>query len=222
MGKPMGFIAAGGRSTRMGRDKAWLELGGRLMIDHVIAALQPATSEIAIIANHEDYKRLGYAVFPDTHTGIGPLEAIRTALVNSKTSEVILLGCDMPFVSTDLLLYLTQLAQKTPSEGGDEEDEAGRATLSPQAVVPLNEEAKPEPLCALYTAEALQQVTRLIDLGVRKVSFLFEGIPTRFVCFDEVKDLENSRFFFKNVNTPEDFALAQKIVATEFQSKTTI
>src|SRR5262249_35555738 len=92
-----GFVTAGGRSSRMGRDKAWLMLDGRAMIEHVVTALSPATDAVAIIANDDEYKKLGLPVFADSKAGIGPLEAIRTALANSKTERVLLVGCDMPF-----------------------------------------------------------------------------------------------------------------------------
>jgi molybdopterin-guanine dinucleotide biosynthesis protein A len=216
----MGFITAGGRSSRMGRDKAWLELRGRPMIEYVIDALRPVISNLAIIANHEDYKKLGYRVFADTQEGIGPLEAIRTALVNSATPDLLLVGCDMPFVSPELFRLLIGLAQENRSEdqggSGKEEDFAMQAMDSPLAIVPLNEEGKPEPLCAVYSIQALPSVTRLIDRGVRKVSDLFAQTPTRFVGFDELRDLQNSLHFFKNVNTPEDFETAKKIISTGF------
>ena len=64
----------------MGRDKAWLEIDGLSMIERVIAALAPVTTSVAIIANSDDYNRLGLPVFGDTNKGIGPLEAIRVAL----------------------------------------------------------------------------------------------------------------------------------------------
>src|SRR5215208_1641040 len=69
-----GFVTAGGLSSRMRSDKALLEIGGRAMIEHIIAALQPVTTRVAIIANNPDYKRLGLPVFADSNRGIGPLE----------------------------------------------------------------------------------------------------------------------------------------------------
>src|SRR5438046_2516502 len=105
-----GFITAGGRSSRMGTDKAWLELGGRAMIEQVIAALAPVTGSVAIIANSAEYARLGLPVFADAQSGIGPLEAIRTALANSATSRVLLVGCDLPFVTEDLFRFLLNIS----------------------------------------------------------------------------------------------------------------
>jgi molybdenum cofactor guanylyltransferase len=212
MMKATGFITAGGRSIRMGRDKAFLQLGGRPMIEHIIEALQPATSSLAIIANSPEYQRFGLPVYADTNTGIGPLEAIRTALANSPTPLVILAGCDMPFVTVELFDLLLNLATEptsqdsrlqTPDSGLQEAD-------FPLAVVPLNEEGKPEPLCAVYLTEALSAVNNLIAEGGRKVSLLFEKIPCRLVSFAEISHLRNSALFFENLNTPQDFERAVK------------
>src|SRR5258705_9801290 len=107
-----GFVTAGGRSSRMGTDKAWLELGGRAMIERVIAALAPVASPVAIIGNDPRYSRLGLQVFADINVGVGPLEAIRTALANSSTERVVLAGCDLPFVTSELFSFLLNVEGK--------------------------------------------------------------------------------------------------------------
>lgn len=191
-----GFIAAGGRSSRMGTDKAWLEIGGQAMIEHVIAALAPVTTKVAIIANSPEYERLGLPVFADSHTGIGPLEAIRTALSNALTSRVILVGCDLPFVTADLFKLLLSIP-------GNQ-----------YATVPVGADGKLEPLCAVYCPEALAAVTDLISRGRRRVSLLFDRVPTRLVPFDELRDLHGSELFFENINTPEDHSRARQTVQT--------
>lgn len=189
-----GFITAGGRSSRMGRDKAWLRLGASTMIERVIAALKPVTRSLAIIANSREYETLGLPVFRDTYEGIGPLEAIRTALANSPTRHVLLAGCDLPFVTSELFSFLIGLA-------GDH-----------QAVVPRGADGRLEPLCALYTTDALADLIQLIERGERKVSHLFDLIPTRFVDFQELNHLEGSSLFFENINTPEEFSRAIKLI----------
>jgi molybdopterin-guanine dinucleotide biosynthesis protein A len=187
-----GFITAGGRSSRMGKDKAWLELGGRAMIEHVIAALAPVTTKVAIIANSVEYERLGIPVFADSHTGIGPLEAIRTALSNALTSRVVLVGCDFPFVTADLFKLLLSIPGNH------------------YATVPVGADGKLQPLCAIYCPEALPVVTDLIARGQRKISLLFDQVATRFVAFDEMSHLAGSDLFFENINTPEDYARARE------------
>lgn len=201
--KATGFVTAGGRSSRMGSDKALLELCGRPMIEYVLDALRPVTTDLAIIANSDTYKKFGLPVFADTNLDVGPLEAIRTALVHSSSEWVILVGCDMPFVTAEFLASLLQIANAKQPLTSD----------LPFAVVPLNEDGKLEPLCAVYSTKALAAIHELIATGRRKVSDLFERIPCRFVPFSEVNNLQNAQFFFENVNTPQEFAAAVKKIS---------
>ena len=174
----------------MGRDKAWLELDGATMIERVVAALRPVTERVTIIANRPEYARLNLPVVADTHIGIGPLEAIRTALANSRQPRVVLVGCDLPFITPQLFTHLLDV-------GGDA-----------QAVVPLDDAGRLEPLCAIYSTAALAAVTALIANGERKVSRLFERIPTRLVAFSELHHLAGARLFFENINSPQDYQRA--------------
>lgn len=185
-----GFVTAGGRSSRMGKDKAWLEFGGQSMIERVIAALSPVTASVSIIANGPEYSRLGLPVFGDTREGIGPLEAIRTALANTNLRRAVLVGCDLPFVTTDLFRFLLNI-------GGDY-----------QVVLPVGPDGKLETLCAIYCKQMLPIVSDLIDGGERKVSLLFDRVATRLVVFEELRHLRGSELFFENVNTPTDYARA--------------
>ena len=176
----------------MGKDKAWLELGGRPMIQYVIAALVPVTTSVAIIANSPEYNRLGLPVFADTRPGIGPLEGIRTALSNALTSPVVLVGCDLPFVTSELFKFLLSISGNY------------------HATVPVGADGKLEPLCAVYSPEALPAVTDLIARGQRKISLLFDRVSTRLVTFGELGHLAGSALFFENINTPEDYARGKR------------
>jgi molybdopterin-guanine dinucleotide biosynthesis protein A len=171
----------------MGRDKAWLEIGGRYMIEHVLDALRPAVAEMAVIANGEDYGGLGVPVVPDVNKGIGPIEAIRTALACSRHDQVVLVGCDLPFVTTELFSYLLS--------------KAGRY----ESVVPLGRDEMPEPLCAVYSKRSLPEVDLMIASGKFKISPLFERVETLFVDFAELSGLNGAELFFENINTPEQY-----------------
>src|SRR5882724_1124295 len=199
-----GFITAGGRSSRMGKDKAWLELGGRAMIQYVIDALVPVTTKVAIIANSPEYDRLGLPVFADARPGIGPLEGIRTALSNALPSPVVLVGCDLPFVTSELFKLLLSISGNY------------------HATVPVGADGKLEPLCAVYFTEALPVVTDLIARGQRKISFLFDRVPTRLVSFGELRHLAGSALFFENINTPEDYARASETLRLNHSRNRTI
>jgi molybdopterin-guanine dinucleotide biosynthesis protein A len=188
------FVAAGGRSSRMGRDKAWLELGGRPMIAHVIAALRPVATSIAVLANDREYGKLGFPVFADTEIGIGPLEAIRTALRNTSAPRILLVACDLPFVTSELFKFLLSIAADY------------------DVAVPMSDEGKFEPLCAIYGSGALSTVEELIADNGRKISLLFDRVATRFVRFEEMRHLPNSKLFFLNVNTPADYSRALSVI----------
>lgn len=192
--KAAGFVTAGGRSSRMHRDKALLELGDRTLIERVIAALRPVTSTVAIIANDPLYEKFGLPVFSDTHQGFGPLEAIRTALANTAAPRVALAGCDMPFVTSELFAFLIDQAERY------------------DAVVPLDKERRLEPLCAVYSTGAMSAVCRLIETGDLKTARLFDMINARFVEFEEVRHLPHSELFFENINTPQDYDRAIRLV----------
>ena len=185
-----GFVTAGGRSSRMGKDKAWLEIDGRPMVQRVIDEMLRVTPAVSVIANNPEYGRLGLPVLADLNSGVGPLEAIRVALASSLAPTVLLVGCDLPFVTAELLGFL--LAHV---EGA-------------QVTVPLSPEGQLEPLCAIYSTEVLGQVTALIETGERKVSRLFDRVRTRLIPFEDLSHLAGAERFFMNVNTQQDYVRA--------------
>ncbi len=182
-----GFITAGGRSSRMGIDKAWLEIEGEPLIERTLASLRTVTPTVAIIANTDGYASLGVPVFADTHQGVGPLEAVRVALSNTQTNRVLLVACDLPFLTADLFSFLLSI----PSTS--------------EAVVPLSADNQLEPLCAIYSKDSLETVNDLIERGERKMAKLFEEVATRFVEFEEIRQLDGAHLFFENINTLEDY-----------------
>lgn len=191
-----GFVTAGGRSSRMGRDKAWLELGGKSLIEHVIAALAPVVSEVKIIANDENYSQLGLPVLADDTRDIGPAEAIRTALANSSTRDVLLVGCDMPFVTPDLFEVLLGEFQGW------------------QAAILIGPDGRAEPVCAAYSRDALETFTSLIDAGERKLSTFYSRLRTKLIPYQSLQKIPGAEYFFFNVNSPEDYEKAKVIFET--------
>jgi len=171
----------------MGIDKAWLEIEGEPLIERTLASLRTVTSTVAIIANTAGYASLGVPVFADTHQGVGPLEAVRVALSNTQTNRVLLVACDLPFLTADLFSFLLSI----PSTS--------------EAVVPLSADNQLEPLCAIYSKDSLETVNDLIERGERKMAKLFEAVPTRFVEFEEIRQLDGAHLFFENINTLEDY-----------------
>lgn len=100
------YILAGGKSSRMGTDKGLMLLDNKPMIQYIIDTVTQLTDTISIISNNKDYESLGFPVYPDLIKDKGPVGGIYTALSNSITQNNLILSCDTPFVSLELLQKL--------------------------------------------------------------------------------------------------------------------
>ena len=115
------FVLAGGKSSRMGKDKGLLPLKGKPMISYVLKTLEELALPISIIANKPGYETFGYRVLKDEIPDKGPMGGLFTALQNSEADIVLLVGCDMPLVSTEafcLLLGSGKVGQITVASEG--------------------------------------------------------------------------------------------------------
>src|SRR3972149_9665322 len=116
-------IQAGGPPRRMGRDKGLVLLRGQPMIRHLLDRVADLGDEVLVTTNSpEDYAFLGVRLAPDEQPGAGALNGLRTALLAARGDKVLVLGCDMPFVSRPLLSHLIELSSQAdlvvPKAGG--------------------------------------------------------------------------------------------------------
>jgi molybdopterin-guanine dinucleotide biosynthesis protein A len=185
-------ILAGGRSIRMGRDKALLPVGGRRMIEGIVEALRPLFPEIVIIADlRTAYGDLGAPVSPDRIPDKGPLGGLYTALSESGHPYTFCIACDMPFVDPGVVAYLTDRA-----EGSD-------------VVVPWSA-AGFEPLHAVYAKRCLPSIEAMLAEDRLKVESLFSRVRVRRVPTEELRRLDPELRCFCNVNTPEELRAAAR------------
>src|SRR5271163_1224329 len=98
-----GYVLAGGRSTRMGRDKALLPLGDSTLLDHVAQCVRQAAGNVTIIGPPDRYASLGYPVTADLVTNCGPLGGLYTALSITETDWNLMVACDMPGLTAHFL-----------------------------------------------------------------------------------------------------------------------
>ncbi len=105
-----GFVLAGGRSTRMGRNKALLPFRGTTLVEHVAGIVRQAAGSVTLIGDPVQLAHLGLPVFPDKLPGSGPASGIYTALTITSTDWNLIAGCDMPAVTSDILLGLLRRA----------------------------------------------------------------------------------------------------------------
>jgi molybdopterin-guanine dinucleotide biosynthesis protein A len=176
-----GAILAGGQSTRFGgRDKSALLLDGRAIFDHQIAALAPVVDEVLIVGGPR-------ATIHDIVPGCGPLGGLHAALTAAHGGAVLVVACDMPYLSTPFLTYLLSFATEA------------------DIVVPRSERGY-HPLCAVYTRACLEPVAaRLADRRL-KMRELVDSLRTRVVPVDEIRQFGDPDRLLANVNTPADYA----------------
>lgn len=181
-------ILAGGRARRFGgRDKSTLVVGGRPILNRLLAELPAVADDIMIITGDRDLTiPPGVRAVPDRVPDCGPLGGLDAALAAARHDVLVLVACDMPFVSAPLLAHLAAL------------------TASADAVVPRTERGY-HPLCAAYTrACAPAAAARLAARELRMVDFLTD-VRVRVVTAFELEGLGDAHRLLANVNTPADY-----------------
>jgi molybdopterin-guanine dinucleotide biosynthesis protein A len=188
-----GFVLAGGKSTRMGRDKAKAVLapGGQTLLETVLAKARSVTPEVFIVGSPELYSGHG-PTFPDIFSGCGPLGGIHAALSHTRTEFNLVLAVDTPFLSAKLLAYLAE-----------------RSLASHAVVTAPVIKAYPQPLCAVYTRDFLAIATAALRTANYKIVPLFPQDRTLLVQEAELAKFAFTAEMFDNLNTPEDLESAR-------------
>ena len=181
-----GFLLAGGRSSRMGRNKALLELGGRSMLQIGLEKLRFVCREVSLVGDQPELLRFGVPVVPDAMQGCGPLGGIVAGLEASTSKWAMFLAVDVPFVPVEVLKILLTVSE---AEG---------------AVCVLAESfGQPHPLTGIYAKAALPALRVALQAGRLKViSAIKSAGMVRYLNFERDE-------WFRNLNTPEEFAEAE-------------
>jgi molybdenum cofactor guanylyltransferase len=179
--KASAIVLAGGKSTRMGRDKAMLPVEGVPMMQRIIEQLKPSFSEIIISASGAGIcAEPGCRLVPDRVEGQGPLMAIASALSSSSNDINMVVPCDMPDLPQHLIATLLRQAANV------------------DGVVPVTEDGKYEPLFAVYRKSMLAGAEKALARGERRVISMYEGMNVIGIPVDDEKEL-------KNLNTMADY-----------------
>ena len=203
-----GFVLVGGASSRMGKDKAQMTIGGVKLFERAATALgEICHQRVSLVRRYGTYDplctELDIAALSDLRVRgrnlpRAPIIGLYTALTKAKTPWITVLACDLPFVTGDLMTKLSSFCS-------DEFD----------AVVPVQPDTRPQPLCAFYQREScLLAVERMLFAGDLKLQRLMSHVRTRFVNFEEISELPGSANFFLNVNTIEDYESAERIISS--------
>ncbi len=188
-----GFILAGGKSGRLGRDKAFLRYRGSPLIEVVRRCLESVGLPVAVVADsRERFRSLGLPVLLDRVAGEGPLAAVFNALATSRSQDNYFIPCDTPLVPPRLYRILAR---------------AGRDF---DVVVPRDAEGGLHPLCAYYSRNAADPIRRLLESGARRVDSVLKAEDLRIHVLSAAEwNLPDESFL--NVNTPADWDRLQRI-----------
>jgi molybdopterin-guanine dinucleotide biosynthesis protein A len=185
-------ILAGGKSSRMGTNKALLDVRGSAMIRRTVGLLRPLVDDLFLVADDPvPYSDLGLPVVPDIHPGRGPIGGIHAAIVHAAHPLVLCAACDMPHILPGILDLLLDAAD-----------------LSADAVVP-RPDGRPEALLAVYGRSALTAIERSFAAGRLRIMDALEGLRVRFLDESELATVDPGRCSFANVNTPADLTAAR-------------
>ncbi|HVI06831.1 MAG TPA: molybdenum cofactor guanylyltransferase [Candidatus Binatia bacterium] len=181
------FILAGGQSSRMGADKAFVELDGKTLLARALDLARSVSPDVSIVGPREKFARFA-PVIEDIFPGRGPLAGIHAALRSSPTSLNFVVAVDTPFISAALARYLIAQAGGFPEA---------------QAVLPRSD-GYTHLLCALYRRPFGDVAERALLAGKNKIEPLFSEIAVRIVEQDELETAGFSATLFRNLNTPAD------------------
>jgi molybdopterin-guanine dinucleotide biosynthesis protein A len=187
------FILAGGKSTRMGSDKAFVQLDGRTLLARALEIANSLTSDVRIVGDAAKFGAFG-PVVEDIFPGCGPLGGIHAALRSSHADLNIVLAVDIPFVTPAFLEFLITCARSAPH---------ATATVARSG-------GGWQPLCAVYRKDFANPAEAALQQGVYKIDALFEPARTRIIAEDELQAAGFSPSIFRNLNTPDDVAAARE------------
>ncbi len=190
-----GIILAGGKSSRLGKDKGLCAFNGKSLVSYAVEILKPLCDNLMISANHfpEKYAEFGLPVVTDEVKGIGPMGGIHACLKKSTTQHNLILSCDTPFVNTGVFYLLLKEVENF------------------QVVCPAHETFLLEPLSAYYNTNVLGDMEEAIREEEYKMMRFFKRIRFKSVNIHEQLPFF-SDYLFLNLNTPGDLEKAEGLM----------
>lgn len=190
-------ILAGGRSTRLGQDKAFLKVNGQSLVERIIDRLAQLSEEIIIVTNDVDrYEHLEATVVTDVVPGKAALGGLHSGLQSASNPHSLVVACDMPFLNLSLLRYMQGFVG------------------SCDVVIPRVGEFA-EALHAFYSKSCLPYIEKQLQSGDLQVSHFFPAMRVRYVEQEEIETFDPDHLSFFNINSQEDLERAREIWSSQ-------
>jgi molybdopterin-guanine dinucleotide biosynthesis protein A len=188
------FVLAGGKSSRMGQDKALLQLGGRTLLARALELARAVTARTWIVGGAAKFAVFG-PVVEDVYAGQGPLAGIQAALAITETDLNLMLAVDLPFLEPDWLRYLISQARQTAA-----------LVVTPRAAGGF------QPLCSVYRRSFAEVAECSLRHGRNKIDRLFTEVEIKVIEPEELAGKGFSEEMFRNVNTTQDWQEARMMI----------
>ena len=187
-----GVILAGGKSSRMGQNKALMSLDGKRLVDRVVEVMRSVFDDLLMVTNTPDvYADLGMPMVRDVWHEKGSLGGVYSAIYHVATPYCLVVACDMPFLRAAVLHYLiTQMA--------------GYDVVVPDVLGEL------QTLHAIYSKACLQPIERRLEAHRLRIVGFFPDVRVRTVTASELEPYDPEFLAFQNLNTPEEFQAAEQ------------
>lgn len=198
LGKPVVSVAilAGGHSKRMGQDKAFLAVNGQQVIDRIIQRVSPLSNDVLISTNRPtQYAEFGLRLVPDVYPDKAALGGIYSVIAAAQHPRVVVVACDMPFLNTNLLQYLIDVAPAA------------------DVVAPLIAPPHPETMHTIYHKRCLPAIEPRLQADKLRVTGFFDAVSVRYVLPTEIIPFDPHFHAFTNINTPQAYEQARFLAA---------
>ena len=188
-------ILAGGLNSRMrGNNKAFLEVGGRTILERMLQTLAGLFTEILLVTRQpEAYRELPVRVVDDLFEARSSLTGIHAGLTHCRSDYAFIVPCDAPFVQVKLVQYLL-----------------GRIAPDIDVVVPVIE-GHYEPLCAIYSKRCLAAIEHQLELGDYTIVHFFDQVRLKKIPAEAIRTADRDLISFFNVNTPESLQHSRRL-----------
>ncbi|AMV28189.1 Molybdenum cofactor guanylyltransferase [Gemmata sp. SH-PL17] len=230
-----GVVLCGGKSSRMGRPKAWLPFGGEFMLQRAVRVLSEIVEPVVVVAaRNQDVPPLPseVAIVSDEIDEKGPLAGLAAGLaaLAGQCDAVYLSACDVPFLKPEFVRRVVSFLREErqpppppPFPSGRGDGEVGSAPNAPfpsgrggaglRATVP-RVGGFLHPLAAAYRMEVAQVVRAMLTEGQLRATDLFDRVPTRVIEPEELTDVDPELASLRNLNSPEDYEAALRLLPT--------
>jgi molybdopterin-guanine dinucleotide biosynthesis protein A len=188
------IVLAGGRSRRLGTDKALLKLDGKWLLVRILQALSSLSDELLVVGGEQaKLAHLQVSIVSDAYPGLGPLAGIYAGLKAMRHERGLVVACDMPLLSLELLRYMILLSNDF------------------DVVIPrIGREL--EPLHAIYSSACVRPIAEELERGCLRVIGFFSQVRVRYVDQEEIDAFDPRHLSFFNINTPEELETAERLI----------